>query len=242
VPDAPPVLPTQAVTVHVWEVATSSIPWALSRQALERVALRRADGPSFAKLLGTGSGRTFTMRDADLHRWALLTVWDDDGRAAAFEHSPTVRAWDARAVGRLRLSLRPLRSWGQWSGREPFRPDGGIFDPPTYDGPVAVLTRARVRPRSWRAFAANVPPVATALDTAQGLRLRLAIGEAPIGLQATFSVWDDAAALTAFAYGDASHRSVITRTRQGDWYAEELFARFAVLSTDGDLTRPSGRS
>ena len=42
----------------------------------------------------------------------------------------------------------------------------------------------------WRTFWASVPPVADALDDSPGLMLRVGIGEAPVGLQGTFSVWD----------------------------------------------------
>ena len=71
------------------------------------------------------------------------------------------------------------------------------------------------------------------LDGAEGLRLRLGIGEAPVGLQGTFSIWRSAADVTAFAYRGAAHVEVIRRTQQRDWYAEELFARFAVIGVEG---------
>jgi hypothetical protein len=78
-----------------------------------------------------------------------------------------------------------------------------------------------------------VPPVAAAVQEAPGLRWSLGIGEAPVGLQGTFSMWDSMAALTAFAYRGAAHGRVIAQTAQRHWYAEELFARFAVLQTTG---------
>jgi hypothetical protein len=83
----------------------------------------------------------------------------------------------------------------------------------------------------WRA----VPPVSADLHESPGLRLALGIGEAPLGLQGTFSVWDSAAALNSFAYDRAPHAAVVTRTAQEGWYAEELFARLALLSAEGTL-------
>jgi hypothetical protein len=81
----------------------------------------------------------------------------------------------------------------------------------------------------WR----SVPPVSAELHRSPGLRLAVGIGEAPVGLQGTFSLWESAAALTEFAYRRAAHVEVVRRTAELGWYAEELFARFAVLEVEG---------
>jgi hypothetical protein len=77
--------------------------------------------------------------------------------------------------------------------------------------------------------------VAAALREQPGLRLAVGIGEAPVGLQGTFSVWESAAALRGFAYAGAAHAAVIERTVPERWYAEELFARFAVEAAEGTV-------
>ena len=97
------------------------------------------------------------------------------------------------------------------------------------------MTRARLALRRAATFWAAVPPVSADLHRAPGLRLALGIGEAPLGLQGTFSVWDSTAALNAFAYRRAPHAEVIERTALEGWYAEELFARFAVRSAAGSV-------
>ena len=84
-------------------------------------------------------------------------------------------------------------------------------------------------------FWAAVPPVSADLHESPGLRLALGIGEAPVGLQGTFSVWDSSAALNDFAYARSPHQEVVERTAREGWYAEELFARFAVLSARGTV-------
>jgi hypothetical protein len=188
-------------------------------------------GLRFAKLLGTGSGRTFTPRDADPHRWGLLAVWDDDAAAGAFGEGPVVRGWQRIADEQWTARLRPLSAHGRWSRREPF----GRPAPARWTGPVAAITRARLAPRRALTFWRAVPPVSADLRCSPGLRLALGVGEAPIGLQGTFSVWDSAAALNAFAYDRAPHAAVIRRTAEQRWYAEELFARFALLSADGTV-------
>jgi hypothetical protein len=81
----------------------------------------------------------------------------------------------------------------------------------------------------WR----SVPPVAADLRGRPGVRLALGVGEAPVGWQGTFSLWDSAEALHAFAYQGEPHAAVVRRTAQVGWYAESLFARFAVASVEG---------
>ncbi|HVE64043.1 MAG TPA: monooxygenase [Mycobacteriales bacterium] len=220
------------VVLQVWTVALSSVPHAIARMALDRRPLRRTPGLSFSKLLGTGDGQSFTVRDADVRRWGLLSVWASDAAYDDFRRFSAVpRRWTRIAVEEWAVSLRPLSSRGEWSGRAPF----GEPIPRRYDGPVAAITRARIRPTKAMTFWKSVPAVSADLRTGAGLRWALGIGEAPIGLQGTFSLWDDAAALRDFAYGRAAHTTAITRTAEVGWYAEELFARFAVEASCGTV-------
>jgi len=229
------------VTLHVWGVTRLGAASAIARLARDRFAVRQYPGVTFAKLLGTGSGRTFAPQDADLRHWALLTCWDAPHAAATFQNSKTLRRWDAAATEHLVLRLRPISSRGTWSGREPFGqypaqyPVADDAGAETAGEPVAAITRARLRPRTARQFWQSVPRVAEAQHNSPGLVWSLAVGEAPVGLQGTVSVWRDAAALEDFAYGDRSHCEVIEKTRTTGWYAEDLFARFKVLSAEGTL-------
>jgi hypothetical protein len=209
-------------------------PVALARLGTDRLRLRGIPGLRFARLLGTGSGAAAT--GADLARSALFAVWESPGALAAFEDGWfAARAARVRARGgevyTLRLAL--LSGHGRWGGRDvlaDLRPPRPREERPS--GPVAVLTRATVRPSRWHRFRGSRPPVSTELAAAAGLRAMVAIGEAPVGLQATFSLWSDAAAVTAFARSPA-HAAVVRRTRAEHWYGEELFARFAPLGGAG---------
>lgn len=219
------------VTLHLWRVAPGAVPRALLRMATDRSAVRRLPGVRFAKMLGTGDGRTFTARDADLTRFGLLTTWARAADAAAFEDTRVARGWANLATESFRADLAPLVSQGRWSGRTPF----GAPVPRKHDGPVAALTRARLTTRKAARFWSAVPPVSAALRQQPGLLVGLGIGEAPLGLQGTFSLWSSATALRDFAHRDPAHVEVIRRTEEQRWYAEELFARFAVLRTTGTL-------
>jgi len=222
------------VTVHIWHVPSRRVPAALTRMATDRVRLQAVPGMRFARLLGTGHGTLFTIRDANPNRWALLATWGTEAEAAAFERSSTVRGWGRLADERWRLELAPLASHGRWSRREPF----GAPTPRRWDGPVAALTRARIAARRAVAFWREVPPVASALHRYRadgGLRAAIGVGEAPAGWQGTLSVWRSAEDLRAFAYQEAAHVTAIRRTKETGWYAEELFARFGVVRADGSL-------
>jgi hypothetical protein len=223
---------TPIVDLRVWRIRRTDIPGALTRVAFQRYALRHTPGLSFVKLLGTGSGRTFTPRDADPEQWAMLTVFSDENAADEFSaRSPQVASWQRIAQEELSVRLTPLSSSGRWSGQDPF----ATGTPQRWDGPVAALTRARIKFRLTRTFWSAVPPVISDLSSHDGLVCAFGIGEAPIGLQGTFSVWRSNLELSTFAYRGAAHRAAISATAQHDWYAEELFARFAVLDVSGTL-------
>jgi hypothetical protein len=59
------------------------------------------------------------------------------------------------------------------------------------------------------------------------------VGEWPVGLLATFSLWRSAADVDAFAYRDSAHHDVVRATRAGGWFSEALFARFRPYGSTG---------
>ena len=204
------------------------MPTAVARMALDR-RVRAMPGLRFAKLLGTGGGPTFTVRDADPRHWGLLATWESDEAAGRFEDTPTARSWGRICEEALRVRMVPLSSRGRWSGREPF----GGPTPRPWDGRVAAVTRARLRTRTTPTFWRAAPPVTRELQASPGLLLATGIGEAPVGLQGTFSLWESAAALSDFAYRGPRHVDAIRRTGEVGWYVEELFARLGVLEVTG---------
>jgi len=215
------------VTLHVWRVPGRALGRALLRMAFDPRRLRALPGVRFGKLLGTGTGTGFGPGDADLTRYAAVVAWDD---ASGGDLGRVGAAWDRIAGQAARVDLIPLTSRGSWSGRTPFGdPPGG-----RHDGPVLALTRARLRPVKALTFWRAVPPVARELAAAPGLLARFGVGEAPVGWQGTVTLWSGAADLTRFAYRQPEHRAVIARTPAARWYAEELFARFAVRDISGD--------
>ena len=223
------------VRLHFWGVANSYIPSALARMGTSRLDLRGIEHLSFAKLLGTAKPTTFTPTATDFNHWGLLTVWDDQDAAIEFDNSRVTKSWGLIAAETLRIDMTPIASHGQWSKREPF----GNPEPAKVDGPVAAITRARIRPNKMLEFWKASEKVAQALSSAEGLVLTSGIGESPVGLQGTFSVWESAEAMRTFAYTQPAHTEVIDQTPVIKWYAEELFARFAVNSMKGRFSGPA---
>jgi quinol monooxygenase YgiN len=222
-------------SLHLHRVHGLGVAKSVAHMALDRRSLAAVEGLRFWKLLGTGSSDTFALRDADPSLWGFFGVWESNDAQARFVESGRVaKAWAKRSDEQWSMLLQPLRWKGSWAGLDPF--DGFVPGEAPVDSPIAVLTRARVKPQQWRSFAKAVPAVAQAVKTAEGLRFSLGIGEAPIGLQATFSVWESPAAISAFAYQGAVHRSVIEQTATSGWYGEELFSRYRVIAEHGRIT------
>lgn len=199
----------------------------LASVPFDRRRLGQVSGSRFGKLLGTGRGRTMTT-SADLSRWAVFATWDDEASLERFRDDGFGGRWHD-AVERYDVAMRPLGAHGTWGGVDPL----AGMDADDDDGPVAVLTRATVRPRRLRAFLRAVPAVDAVLDDADGLLAAVGIGEVPVGRQATFSLWSGTAAVQSFAYAGREHAEVVERTRSEDWYGEEWFARFRPIATSG---------
>lgn len=217
------------VVAYFWQVEKKRIPFALSRMALNRRAVRTFPGVTFSKLLGCGTGERFTPSDADPLRWGLLVVIDEN-KVDAFDASSVIKKWRKNSHSEFRALLSPISSHGQWSKKEPFS-----VSSKSNDGAIVAITRARISLLGNFRFWKSVPPVTTSLHNSPGLISAIGIGEAPIGLQGTFSLWESAQALRDFAYKGQAHTQVIADTKKYQWYSEELFARFAVLELRGSL-------
>ena len=215
------------IVAYFWTIKPRAIPFAILAMALDRFALTRSKNVGFYKSLGTGKGETFTPVDANSLRWGLVAQVND---LDAFDQSMVVKRWRKNSIGEFRAVLEPISSHGKWAGKEPF-----VASVKDWTGPVAAITRARIKWHQNFKFWSSVPPVTISLKSAPGLVAAIGIGEAPIGLQGTFSLWESSAAIKDFAYKGAAHQKAIADTATYNWYSEELFARFAVKDMRGSI-------
>ena len=215
------------IVAYFWTIKPSRIPSAILAMGFDRFFLISDKNVSFHKSLGTGKGETYTPSDANALQWGLIASVEDIEK---FDNSFVVKRWRRISQSEFRAILEPISSHGQWAGKEPF-----LATAKDWDGQVAAITRARIKwsqnVRFWR----SVPPVTISLKSAPGLVAAIGIGEAPIGLQGTFSLWESAAAIRDFAYKGAAHQKAIADTSTYNWYSEELFARFAVREVRGSI-------
>lgn len=195
---------------------------------LGRRALRRTPGIGFWKLCGSGTGEGFTPLP-NTAVYAILATWDDAETARRqTARAPIFRRYARRAGEAWTVFLAPVSARGRWSGAAPFRPG-----PDDGAGPIAALTRATIRPRVLVRFWRHVPDISAMIGRDRNVIFRIGIGEVPLLHQITFSIWPDAQAMARFARAGGPHARAIRAVRAGDWFREELYARFRVIGEAG---------
>lgn len=219
----------RVATFHLVRERPRRAALAMARLASDRFRLRQQPGLTFWRLLGTGRGSD-TTPGADLRRTAVFAIWDDSAAIDEFMRSSAIAQRWANAEEAYHVRLRLIGGHGRWRGVDVL--DGLERSPAESGGPVAIVTRARVRRGAWRTFGRAGDAVDRELHGSDGLLAVVGIGEAPVGRLGTFSLWRSIDDALYFA-GSDHHRAVVHRTRSERWYAEELFARFEPFESSG---------
>ena len=197
--------------------------WAFARIAGPQRDLKAIPGQTFYKLMGSGRGSGFRPLP-DWSVYSLLQVWETEEAAEHFlARSTAMQRYREVAAESLTVFLRTLRANGAWSGRNPFLP---LVAPDPANPLRAVITRATIKASCLKKFWSYVPSSDRHLAGSPGLIFAKGIGEAPLVNMATFSLWENEEALRDYAYKDEGHLGAIKRTRDYNWYSEELFSRF----------------
>lgn len=217
----------EVVVLALADIAPSSRLWGYMRFVLARFAMRRVPGLRFFKVLGSGHEGGFGLKPS-ASRQGLLAVFDHPAQAQAFLQSPVLGAYRERSNEFLTAVLQAYSSRGRWAAREFATPRGG----PPADGPIAALTRASIRAGRAHRFWRHAPPSEVALQGVPGCRLAVGLGEAPLLRQCTFSLWDDEAAMNAYARSGA-HLQAIRSSVEGGFFSESMFTRFVPMAVQG---------
>lgn len=218
----------QVSTLSLFRFPRTEVRWMLTQMRQAQSELKAASGLEFSRLMGSGARNGFGLRP-DFSVYAFLGVWKSEAHAKRFlEEGDFPTAAKAKSLEHCTLFMHAVKSHGTWGGQAPFETSESYRG-----GPIAVITRATLK--WWRipAFWSRVRNVSDSLEGMEGRRLSIGIGEYPVFMQATFSLWDDLESMRSYAYRNKFHTEVIRKTRELKWYKEELFANFLPYRSEG---------
>jgi hypothetical protein len=157
----------------------------------------------------------------------LIASWEDD------EHLDRFLA-DQRLAGPFaggwHVRMRPVRVFGAWPAM-PGLPEKPI--PVDDDEPVAVLTLGRPRITRLHAFLPASARAEAALEGTPGLLASTGLAHPP-RLVSTFSLWESAAAMRAYAHdGAGAHMAAVRGDRAAPFHHESAFVRWRPYRSAG---------
>ena len=202
--------------------------WAFKMMQFAHSPMGRVEGLTFYKLMGSGKDLGFNPWP-DWSTYAILQIWQDKKYADAYLENELFTRYRQNSQAQWVIYLEHVTSKGTWSGVNPFTTQAGLNE----NDPLAVITRATIKWREMPAFWKYVPTAQTGIAENPALIFTKGIGEAPFRQMATFSIWQNQAALREFAYERKEHAKAIRLTRERNWYVEEMFARFRVSDSYG---------
>ena len=227
---------TPIVSISFFRMNTrASRAWAMWMMGQARLSLPRVPDIGFWKLCGSGKNEGFTPQLVP-QVFAILCSWPDEETARdRIKNAGIFNRYRRAASEDWTVFLETTSARGVWSGAAPFSATGR-----PENGPLAALTRATVKPTRAMKFWDQAPDVNKMIDDDPNVVFKIGIGEMPLLHQITFSIWPDAAKMAEFARRNGPHAQAIRAVRDGNWFAEELYARFAILGDAGswDGTSP----
>jgi spheroidene monooxygenase len=215
-----------AVIVLV-DIKPESRLWGFSRFVIGRFGMWGVQGLRFFKVLGSGKNGGFGLAPSATHQ-GLFCIFDTEAQADAFLHSSKViRSYRQHAREWFSAKLAAYSCKGSWAGT---RIAVNAHEPNC--GPIGALTRASIRPSKALAFWRKSPPAEASLAKARGCLLAVGLGEAPVLRQATFTIWESADAMNAYARTGA-HMEAIQASLSGGHFSESMFVRFVPMAISG---------
>jgi len=222
---------SQTTLISFFQYAGIKNKWrAFTRMGRSPILQKKINGLTFFKPLGTGSGNGFSIKP-DFSTFGFVAVFKSEELAKEFLRTDVVKEYTKTTTGYSHVLMHTVKSHGKWSEQNPF--ESSV----EYDKtkPLAVITRATIKPKLAYQFWKNVPAVSKSMDKYDELIFSKGIGEFPLLMQATFSLWSSAEAMMNYAYKNPKHAEMVKKTRELNWYSEELFARFQPFYQEGNL-------
>ena len=205
--------------------------WAFSQMGFARKKLKKIKQISFFKLCGSGIGEGFTPYP-NTSVYAILSVWNNLGEAENnIEEREIYENYRTHSIENWTVFLSPISSKGYWDKTNPFKPNKNEFK--KKDHMLAALTRATIKPKIMLKFWSKVPAISKVIGNDRNVLFKMGLGEIPWFHQVTFSIWPNAETMADFARKDGPHAKAIKSVREGNWFSEELYARFEVKKAIG---------
>ena len=205
--------------------------WAFSQMGFARKKLKKIKQISFFKLFGSGIGEGFTPYP-NTSVYAILSVWNNLGEAENnIEEREIYENYRTHSIENWTVFLSPISSKGYWDKTNPFKPNKNEFK--KKDHTLAALTRATIKPKIMLKFWSKVPAISKVIGNDKNVLFKMGLGEIPWFHQVTFSIWPNAKTMADFARKDGPHAKAIKSVREGNWFSEELYARFEVKKAIG---------
>ena len=205
--------------------------WAFSQMGFARIKLKKIKQISFFKLFGSGIGEGFTPYP-NTSVYAILSVWNNLGEAENnIEEREIYENYRTHSIENWTVFLSPISSKGYWDKTNPFKPNKNEFK--KKDHMLAALTRATIKPKIMLKFWSKVPAISKVIGNDKNVLFKMGLGEIPWFHQVTFSIWPNAKTMADFARKDGPHAKAIKSVREGNWFSEELYARFEVKKAIG---------
>ena len=205
--------------------------WAFSQMGFARKKLKKIKQISFFKLFGSGIGEGFTPYP-NTSVYAILSVWNNLGEAENnIEEREIYENYRTHSIENWTVFLSPISSKGYWDKTNPFKPNKNEFK--KKDHMLAALTRATIKPKIMLKFWSKVPAISKVIGNDKNVLFKMGLGEIPWFHQVTFSIWPNAETMADFARKDGPHAKAIKSVREGNWFSEELYARFVVKKAIG---------
>jgi len=219
------------ISISFFKIRKGKRWWAFRNVPIARQLLKESNDILFSKFMGSGAGKGFSLWP-DFNVYCLLIVFENNESVKQqVLLNPAHQLYANQSDAQYNVLMQCISAHGLWNNLQPFvsTKDNRLLP----NQQVGVITRASIRKSLIWKFWQFVPAVSRQIGKNTEVLFSKGIGEVPLVEQATFSIWPNQEAIKKFAYRGENHAAAVKKTRELNWYSEELFVRFAIEETFG---------